>query len=217
MYSQANVREESVLRPPVRALPSVIVVTEKVLREADGSVKLVVVRPHTDGQLFARGAPQKPDGDEPVRSPKNTSVNLHYIINSGLILGGQNSNKRQTVFFLPIDPRDKGHQDPAKIDLSVPRRAQYLHNAWKRHQDPVNWVDINLAIRIGLTFYQTRSNAIILQGILPAYCIPKVVRLKTGEVLYEKSYVSSRPPTKISLRHDWTKELGSKFDRQPEG
>ena len=68
-----------------------------------------------------------------------------------------------------------------------------------------------------MTFYQTRSNAIILQGILPAYCIPKVVRLKTGEVLYEKSYVSPRPPPKISLKHEWTKELGSKVDRQPEG
>ena len=40
----------------------------------------------------------------------------------------------------------------------------------------------------GLTFYQTRSNAVILQGTLPAHCIPKVVRLKTGVVLYEKSY-----------------------------
>ena len=64
-----------------------------------------------------------------------------------------------------------------------------------------------------MTFYQTRSNAIILQGTLPAYCI----RLKTGEVLYEKEYMSPRPPPKISLRHDWTKELGSKVDRQPEG
>ena len=68
-----------------------------------------------------------------------------------------------------------------------------------------------------MTFYQTRSNAIILQGHLPASCIPKVVRLKTGEVLYEKAYMSPRPPPKISLRHDWTKELGSKVDRQPEG
>ena len=39
MYSQANVRVESVLRPPTRALPSVIVDTEKVLREADGPTK----------------------------------------------------------------------------------------------------------------------------------------------------------------------------------
>ena len=112
------------------------------------------------------------------------AFNLHSIITNGLILGGQNSSKRQTVFFLPIDPRDKGHQDPAKIDFTVPRRAQYLQSAWKKHQDAVFWVDINLAIRKGLTFYQTRSNAIILQGTLPDYCIPKVVRLKTGEVLY---------------------------------
>ena len=72
-----------------------------------------------------------------------------------------------------------------------------------------------------MTFYQTRSNAIIVQGTLPAYCIPKVVRLKTGEVLYEKSHMSPRPP-KISLRHDhdWIRgkvQLGSTFDQQPEG
>ena len=30
------------------------------------------------------------------------------------------------------------------IDLSVPRRAQYLHKSWKRHQDAGCWVDINL-------------------------------------------------------------------------
>ena len=44
-------------------LPSVIVDTEKVLREADGSVKLVVVRPHTDGKVFAPGSASKPDGE----------------------------------------------------------------------------------------------------------------------------------------------------------
>ena len=148
--------------------------------------------------------------------------NLHSIINNGLILGGHNSSRRQTVFLLPIDPRDKGHEDPAEIDLNQPRRAQYLHSAWKKHQDAVFWVDINLAIRKGLTFYQTRSNAIILQGSLPAYCIPKVVRLKTGEILYEKSHMSPRPPPKISLRHDqdWTKgkdQLGSTVEQQPHG
>ena len=36
MYSQANVRAGKELRLPIRALPSVIVDTEKVLREADG-------------------------------------------------------------------------------------------------------------------------------------------------------------------------------------
>ena len=105
--------------------------------------------------------------------------NLHSIINNGLIPGGQNSSKRQTVFFLPVDPRDKSHKDPDEIEFNVPRHAQYLHTAWKRHQDAVNWVDIDLAIQKGLTFYQTTSNAIILQETLPAYCIPRVVRLKT--------------------------------------
>ena len=97
-----------------------------------------------------------------------------------------------------------------------------MHSAWKKHQDAVFWVDIDLAIKKGLTFYQTRSNAIILQETLPAYCIPKIVRLKTGEVLYEKSYVSPRPPPKISLRHDhdWTRgndELGSTVEQRPVG
>ena len=150
------------------------------------------------------------------------AFNLHSIICNGLIPGGHNSSKRQTVFFLPIDPRDKGHKDPEKIDLNVPRYAQYLRNAWNKHQDAVCWDEIDLAIREGLTIYQTRSNAIILRGTLPVYCSPKVERLKIGDVLYEKAYLSPRPPQKISLRHDhdWTRgndESGSTVEQQPVG
>ena len=114
------------------------------------------------------------------------AFNFHSIINSGLILGGQNSSKRQTVFFLLVDPMDKSHKDPNEIDLNVPRHAHHVHKAWKRHQDAENWADINLAIKKGLTFYQSRSNAIILQETLPAGCIPKVVKMETGEVWNEK-------------------------------
>ena len=106
------------------------------------------------------------------------------------------------------------------MGLNVPRRAQYLHNAWNKHKDAVFFVDIDLAIRKGLTFCQTPSNAIILQGTLPAHCSPKVVRLKTGEVLNEKACMSPRPPPKISLRHDWARgevPLGSAVDQQSEG
>ena len=46
MYSQANVRAGKVLRPPVRALPSVMVVTEKVMREADGPVGRAALTAH---------------------------------------------------------------------------------------------------------------------------------------------------------------------------
>ena len=150
------------------------------------------------------------------------AFNLHSIINNGLIPGGQDLSRRQTVFFLPVDPRDESHKDPEHIDFSVPRRARYVHSAWKRHQDAVFRVDIDLAIREGLTFYQTRSNAIILQGTLPAHCISKVERLKTGEMLCERRHLSPRPPPKISLKHDhnWTKgndQLGSTVEQQPVG
>ena len=93
----------------------------------------------------------------------------------------------------------------------------------KRHQDTVFWIDIHLGIiKEGLKFYQTRSNAIILQGVLPPSCIVRAERLKSGETLYKRQYLSPRPPPKISLRHDlnWTRgndELGSAVEHQPVG
>ena len=151
------------------------------------------------------------------------AVNLHSIMNNGLILGGQNSSKRQTVFFLPIDPGDKEHKDPEKIDLNVTRRAQYLHNAWKRHQDAVYWVDIYISCnseRIDILSdsiecnYPPRNTSLLYSKS----CETEDWR----EVLYEKSYMSPRPPPKISLRHDhdWTRgndELGSTVEQQPAG
>ena len=98
----------------------------------------------------------------------DVQINLHSIINSGLILGGHNLGNRQTVFFLPVDPMDKNHKDPDTFDLNEPRHAQYMHKAWKKLQNTVYWVDINLALKKGLKFYQTRSNAIILYNTLPA-------------------------------------------------
>ena len=150
-----------------------------------------------------------------------STFNLYSSISNGLIPGGQNLSRRQSVFFLLVDPRKEDHKDPEYIDYSAPRLARYLQNARKRHQDTVFWVDIGLGIREGLMFYQTRSNAIILQGTLPAHCIVKVERLKTGEKLYEKQYLSPRPPPKISLKHDlnWTKgnDQGSTVEHQRVG
>ena len=99
---------------------------------------------------------------------------------------------------------------------------QDMHSAWKRHRDAVFWVDIDLGIKEGLVFYQTRSNAIILQGTLPAHYISQVERLKSGEMLYESRYLSPRPPPKISLKHDhnWTTgndQSGSTVEHQPVG
>ena len=45
------------------------------------------------------------------------AVNLHSIINSGLIAGGQNSSReRQTVFFTSVNPMKKDPRDPQELD-----------------------------------------------------------------------------------------------------
>ena len=125
--------------------------------------------------------------------------------------------EQQTNSILSACGSHGQNKDPDTIDLNAPLHAQYMHKAWKRDQNTVYWVDINLPIRKGLTFYQTRSNAIILHETLPVYCIPKVVRMGSGETIYEKVFVSPRPPPKISLKHDWMKELGSEDAQRPDG
>ena len=46
--------------------------------------------------------------------------------------------------------------------------------------------------------------------------VSKVVRMETGEVLYEKVYMSPRPPPKISLKHEWKRQLGSAHAQRSE-
>ena len=91
--------------------------------------------------------------------------------------------------------------------MSKPRLASYKQK-WKRHQDTGCLVDIQLAPRKGLKFYQTRSNAIILYDTLPA-CISKAIVMKSEEIIYQKVYVSLRPPPKISHKDNWMCETDS--------
>ena len=60
-----------------------------------------------------------------------SNFSLSSIISNGLIPGGQNLSRRQSVFFLPVDPRNENHRDPENIDYSVPRqiRAKHLEKA----------------------------------------------------------------------------------------
>ena len=132
------------------------------------------------------------------------AVNLHSITNSGCIPGGQNSSRdRQTVFFTAVNPMHKNHQDPTEFDLTKPRLASYKKE-WKRHQDTVYWVDVQLAQRKGLKFYQTRSNAVILYDTIAAYCISKAIVMRSQEIENQKVYVSPRPPPKIFYKENWT-------------
>ena len=128
------------------------------------------------------------------------AVSLHST-NSGLIPGGQIlGRERQTVIFLPVNPMDKDHKDPYKLDLTLPRLGWYKQKTWKRQQDKVYWVDPQLA-RKGLKFFQTRSNAIILYDTLSAHCILKVVVMESGE-FFTRKYIChlgllQRFPSKI--------------------
>ena len=119
------------------------------------------------------------------------AINLHSITNSGLIPA--------------VNPMNKEHRDPHELDLTKPRLASYKQKKWNRHQDTVYWVDIQRAQRKGSKFYQTRCTAIIHYDTLPAYCISKVVVMESGEVIYQKVYVSPRPPPKISYKDNWMK------------
>ena len=95
---------------------------------------------------------------------------------------------------------NKNHKDAQELDLTKPRLASYKQK-WKRHLDTVYWVDIQLAQRKGLRFYQTRSNAIIPNYTLPAYYISKVVVVKSEVSLQRK-----RKDTKDNGILLWTKQ-----------
>ena len=74
-----------------------------------------------------------------------------------------------------------------------PQGSWYDQLEWRNIRIRCIGFDINLALKKRLKFYHTRSNAIIFHETLPTYCIPKVVRMETGEVIYEKVYASPRP------------------------
>ena len=102
----------------------------------------------------------------------------------------------------------KNHQDPIELDLTKPRLASYKQK-WKVHQDTVYWVDIQLAQRKGLKFCQTRCNAVTLYDTHSAYCFSKVVVMESEEIIFQKVYVSPRPPPTISYKDNSMIELDS--------
>ena len=86
-------------------------------------------------QSHSRRNPTDPSLQDNVLIPNNffeyiyhvgCAINLHSIINSGLIAGGQNSSrKRQTVFFTAVNPMNMDHRDPQVRDLTKLRFASY--------------------------------------------------------------------------------------------
>ena len=82
---------------------------------------------------------------------------LNSIMQSGLIAGGKVARKgRQTVFFTAVDPMHEllGEQDyEVRGPQIVPHKSK-----WKVHQNALYWVNLPVAQKKGLTFYQTQSN-----------------------------------------------------------
>ena len=74
-----------------------------------------------------------PDGFFKYIYHVGSAINLHSIIDSGLIPGGQNLSNRQTVFFTSVDPMNKEHRDPETVDLKASRLAQYMHKMHRRN------------------------------------------------------------------------------------
>ena len=78
------------------------------------------------------------------------------------------------MFFTAVDSMNAHLHVQPEIDMTKSRVPIYKLN-WKAHQNSVYWVNLKLAPRKELTFYQTRSNAIILHDTLPSFCVEEVV------------------------------------------
>ena len=112
-----------------------------------------------------------------------SSHDMHCIIQSGLIPCGKDIKKgRQTVFFTAVNPMLAHLHKQRDYDVTKPKISVYNQNR-RVHQITVYWAHLRVAQKKGLTFYQTRSNAIILHNTHPAACIGKVVVRNSEEVL----------------------------------
>ena len=97
------------------------------------------------------------------------------------------------MFFTDVNPMEnQGGLGETFCDLSKARIAPYK-NTWKHFQDTVFWRNLKLAQQRRLQFYQTRSNAVILNDTLPAEFIEKAICMKTEDQFYQRESVILRP------------------------
>ena len=138
------------------------------------------------------------------------AVSVHSITNSGLIAGGQNSSReRQTVFFTAVNPMHKNHKFPQELDLTKPRTSSIVQAA------------VEKAPRYGVlgryTACSTERIEVLSNKIErnhPPRYTPSLLYLESDcdeseEIIYQKVYVSPRPPPKISYKDNWMCDLDS--------
>ena len=80
-----------------------------------------------------------------------------------------------------------------------------MHSAWRKHPEKAFGVDIDLAIRKGLTFYQTRSNAIILQRTFEiSLDVIEALNLSENAHVEQIHDQRSGQPESVMVRKGWT-------------
>ena len=100
-------------------------------------------------------------------------------------------------------------------DVTRSRIAVYKQN-WKIHQNTVCPANLKIGQKKRLTFYQTRSNAIILHNT-PSSLYRKSGGMNSEEVLYNKIQESPRLPRKvvrILAWHEGRKDTSNSDERQ---
>ena len=100
---------------------------------------------------------------------------------------------KETVFSLCFIPETRVTRILIRSSwVSRVMDKKYKHETWKRHQNGVYWVDINVVLNKGLKLYQTGLNAVIHYDTLPAYCIPKTIMMGYVEIIDDKVHASLR-------------------------
>ena len=134
---------------------------------------------HSDGTTIApefMGHVLLPRGWKELINHKGCSFNPKSILDHGLIAGGkQAKERRQTVFFTPLNPCGKDDEAEAVHgDMTVPRKFHYC-SRWRHDQDAVYWRNLKKAQDLVLQFWQTKSNAVIVHDPVLPECIFKVI------------------------------------------
>ena len=90
-------------------------------------------------------------------------------------------------FFTSLSPSGEDFDEETQDEsLTVPRKVHYP-NFWKDKRDVVHWVDLVHAQDLGLQFWQTKSNAVVVEEKVPPLCRYRVTTQKGDQILFERA------------------------------
>ena len=142
------------------------------------------------------------------------AFNLHSIINSGLILGGQILNKQTVFFFCVWIPWTKTIKILIRstwlyraIQNTCIKRGRDIRAQYHGSTSMFLWRIEVLSDSIECD-HSSRNTSSLLYS--------ESCRNENWRKSYEQVYMSPRPPPKVSLKHDWKKELDSEHAQEPE-